>query len=198
MGSLFFFWRSVPNWVPRSVYIPAQSLAPLKEMTMVWCPSTKENNAVQSSRVAVNVSKMNIVPFGKYGEGSSAAEEVDGIVMLKNFESGWKVRLFRAEARNRNKNKSLKGEEIVNANNNLLTIYILVVHPEILDNGEAFGLSCTISGLGVSEHASVVSDNPLIVAVLLVQNCSNGGPTGVRLYHKLGFAVIHRIVEERG
>uniref|UniRef100_A0A915IZ58 Uncharacterized protein n=1 Tax=Romanomermis culicivorax TaxID=13658 RepID=A0A915IZ58_ROMCU len=31
---------------------------------MVCSPSTRENSAVQSSRVAVNVSKTNIVPLG--------------------------------------------------------------------------------------------------------------------------------------
>uniref|UniRef100_A0A915HQD7 Uncharacterized protein n=1 Tax=Romanomermis culicivorax TaxID=13658 RepID=A0A915HQD7_ROMCU len=42
----------------------------------------------------------------RYGGGSSAAEadEVDRVVMLrKYFESSWKMRLFRTEARDRNK-----------------------------------------------------------------------------------------------
>uniref|UniRef100_A0A915JBA5 Uncharacterized protein n=1 Tax=Romanomermis culicivorax TaxID=13658 RepID=A0A915JBA5_ROMCU len=50
--------------VPRRAYIPAQSSAPSKEITMVCWPSTRENRAVQSSGVAVNVSKTNIVLFG--------------------------------------------------------------------------------------------------------------------------------------
>uniref|UniRef100_A0A915IE38 Uncharacterized protein n=1 Tax=Romanomermis culicivorax TaxID=13658 RepID=A0A915IE38_ROMCU len=64
IGSLFFFWRSVRNWVPRRAYIPAQSSAPSKETRMVYSPSTRENNVVQSSGVAVKVSKTNIVLLG--------------------------------------------------------------------------------------------------------------------------------------
>uniref|UniRef100_A0A915JTC4 Uncharacterized protein n=1 Tax=Romanomermis culicivorax TaxID=13658 RepID=A0A915JTC4_ROMCU len=56
-----FFWPWIQNWVPRSAHIPAQSSALWKEMTMVWSPSTRENNAVQSSGVAVKVSKTNMV-----------------------------------------------------------------------------------------------------------------------------------------
>uniref|UniRef100_A0A915HUW5 Uncharacterized protein n=1 Tax=Romanomermis culicivorax TaxID=13658 RepID=A0A915HUW5_ROMCU len=55
---------AVPNWVPRRAYIPAQSTAPSKETMMVCSPSTRENSAVQSFGVAVNISKTNIMPFG--------------------------------------------------------------------------------------------------------------------------------------
>uniref|UniRef100_A0A915L6P5 Secreted protein n=1 Tax=Romanomermis culicivorax TaxID=13658 RepID=A0A915L6P5_ROMCU len=65
-GSLFFFCRSVWNWVPKRAYIPAQSSASSKETTMVCLLSTRENSAVQSSGVAVNVSNTNIMPLG-YG-----------------------------------------------------------------------------------------------------------------------------------
>uniref|UniRef100_A0A915IDJ4 Secreted protein n=1 Tax=Romanomermis culicivorax TaxID=13658 RepID=A0A915IDJ4_ROMCU len=54
-ASLFFFCRSVRNWVPRWAYIPAQLSAPWKETTMVCLLSTRENSPVQSSGVAVPV-----------------------------------------------------------------------------------------------------------------------------------------------
>uniref|UniRef100_A0A915L3J6 Uncharacterized protein n=1 Tax=Romanomermis culicivorax TaxID=13658 RepID=A0A915L3J6_ROMCU len=73
---------SVRNWMPKRAYIPTQSSAPSKETTMVCLPWTRENNAVQSSGVAAKVSKMNMVPLGN---------------------SGWKIRLLRAEERNKNK-----------------------------------------------------------------------------------------------
>uniref|UniRef100_A0A915JLD9 Uncharacterized protein n=1 Tax=Romanomermis culicivorax TaxID=13658 RepID=A0A915JLD9_ROMCU len=38
---------------------------PSKEMMMVWLLSIRENNMVQSSGVAVNVSKTNMVPISK-------------------------------------------------------------------------------------------------------------------------------------
>uniref|UniRef100_A0A915HW35 Uncharacterized protein n=1 Tax=Romanomermis culicivorax TaxID=13658 RepID=A0A915HW35_ROMCU len=42
---------------------------------MVCSPSTRENSAVQSSGVAANVSKTNIVPFG-YGRGTNVFKPV--------------------------------------------------------------------------------------------------------------------------
>uniref|UniRef100_A0A915KEU5 Uncharacterized protein n=1 Tax=Romanomermis culicivorax TaxID=13658 RepID=A0A915KEU5_ROMCU len=55
MGSLFFFRWSVRNF---------RWSAPSKETMMVSSPSTREKSPVQSSGVAVKVSKTNIVPLG--------------------------------------------------------------------------------------------------------------------------------------
>uniref|UniRef100_A0A915KIS3 Uncharacterized protein n=1 Tax=Romanomermis culicivorax TaxID=13658 RepID=A0A915KIS3_ROMCU len=76
MGPLFFSWRLVRNWVPRRAYIPSQSSAPWKETMMVCLLSTRENNVVQSSRVAVKVSKMNIMLFGNVRRGMNGFKHV--------------------------------------------------------------------------------------------------------------------------
>uniref|UniRef100_A0A915HU74 Uncharacterized protein n=1 Tax=Romanomermis culicivorax TaxID=13658 RepID=A0A915HU74_ROMCU len=86
---------------------------------------------------------------------------------------------------------------VIGTNNNFLAINVVAVHPEAVDNGEAFGLYCTVSSFGVGEYATVVGDDPLIIATFLVQNCSNGGHTGLNLGDKLGFAVIHRVAKKR-
>uniref|UniRef100_A0A915IJX3 Uncharacterized protein n=1 Tax=Romanomermis culicivorax TaxID=13658 RepID=A0A915IJX3_ROMCU len=45
-------------------------------------------------------------------------------------------------------------------------------------------------GQSVREYVAVVRDDPLILALFLVQNCSGGGHTGIGLDDKLGFAVV--------
>uniref|UniRef100_A0A915JBJ0 Uncharacterized protein n=1 Tax=Romanomermis culicivorax TaxID=13658 RepID=A0A915JBJ0_ROMCU len=79
-GSLFFFLRSVRNWVPSRAYIPTQLWAPSKETTM----------------------EKGDTPRGDGGLGgdvtlTSAFCQLDPATI-----SGWKIRLLWAEARNRN------------------------------------------------------------------------------------------------
>uniref|UniRef100_A0A915IDL0 Uncharacterized protein n=1 Tax=Romanomermis culicivorax TaxID=13658 RepID=A0A915IDL0_ROMCU len=86
---------------------------------------------------------------------------------------------------------------VIGAKDNLLTIYVVAINLETVDNGEAFALHCTVSRLCVGEQAAAVGDNLLIIAVFLVQNCSHGGLTGVSLYDELSFAILHWVTEER-
>uniref|UniRef100_A0A915I135 Uncharacterized protein n=1 Tax=Romanomermis culicivorax TaxID=13658 RepID=A0A915I135_ROMCU len=86
---------------------------------------------------------------------------------------------------------------MVGAHNYLLTINVVAVHAETVNKDEAFTFHCTIASFGVGKDAAAVGDYPLILAIFLLQYCTDGSCTGVGLNDELFFAFIHRIAEEK-
>uniref|UniRef100_A0A915L980 Uncharacterized protein n=1 Tax=Romanomermis culicivorax TaxID=13658 RepID=A0A915L980_ROMCU len=85
---------------------------------------------------------------------------------------------------------------VISADDDVLAIYVVVVHPETVDNSEAFAFHCTVLSFGISEYAAVVGDDPLIFAIFLVQNCTDCSPTCIGLYDELSFTIVHWVAEE--
>uniref|UniRef100_A0A915I6Y7 Uncharacterized protein n=1 Tax=Romanomermis culicivorax TaxID=13658 RepID=A0A915I6Y7_ROMCU len=76
---------------------------------------------------------------------------------------------------------------MVGTHDDLLTVNIVVVHSESVDNGKAFRLHGTLWGFSIGKNAAVVCDYPLIFTTFLVQYRTDGGCTGIGLNDELSW-----------